>query len=792
MLLYNSNQIGGALDSIKVFERYGEKLKEKLKRDHSFHKTIDIDTLNELPINFILASNINENDKEGEYLEWIVNSYINDGIKRYEDLLSRVKPSLIKYKYLLTNKKLSTIVDKWNNERDINTYCGISGCDKIIINKQGHEKIFKKIGLETLLDKYKDEIDQIDHIDEKNKKPSEIYYQGENIKVYVPRTEEESIHLGAGTKWCTAAKNDNMFNDYNEQGDLYIIVPKNPTHVGEKYQLFFSHNYDEDKDEDDDYDYEDQYMDENDKDITLNDLLKKYPEIINIIPFSYLILYLQKKEFIEWLEKVNKILNFGYINNKILSKAIEYKLDIKILKTLLEKMDDLGENIKTDQLKIKYMDINCVKLLLKHGVKLTPEIFYEAIVNNKPDIVNLCIENGVKPSPEIFYEAIKNNMSDIVELCIQNGIKPSVSTINMAIKNNMPDLVELCLENKIIDANYLFNVLITINNFVLVKLYLEMCLKYGLKVDKHQMLKIKNIDLLKILIENYNLHVDLEILNHILKSLKLNYIRLNPSSYLNDKNYNLINFILKKGIIPNQLSLTLAIETYNHHIISSIISIIKPTINDFNKVLESVDNNNKESLLVLFLHHNKEIIPNSDSLLILYDQKHIIHKNVKDLILNHKDKKIYSTYLDNFIIKNMDKHLIIYLLEHGIVTYNVTLLDRIYEYINEINSFNSNIIKYIIEIGYTGKKISQIPMKNSGVNLFIYHEYMKYIIENKPLGINTYRYDCLLLSLNNLNDILKRVNLLNINGNPISSLTKNQICHYFDKNIEESQRVFIS
>ena len=55
--------------------------------------------------------------------------------------------------------------------------------------------------------------------------------------IIVPHTEEASCYYGKGTQWCTAANNgNNMFEYYNDNGNLYININK-LTH--EKYQFHF-------------------------------------------------------------------------------------------------------------------------------------------------------------------------------------------------------------------------------------------------------------------------------------------------------------------------------------------------------------------------------------------------------------------------------------------------------------------------------------------------------------------------------------------------------------------------
>lgn len=55
-----------------------------------------------------------------------------------------------------------------------------------------------------------------------------------NFKVIIPETEEAACLYGAGTKWCTAAKENNMFSEYSKQGPLFVII----ANIGGKQRKF--------------------------------------------------------------------------------------------------------------------------------------------------------------------------------------------------------------------------------------------------------------------------------------------------------------------------------------------------------------------------------------------------------------------------------------------------------------------------------------------------------------------------------------------------------------------------
>ena len=64
---------------------------------------------------------------------------------------------------------------------------------------------------------------------------SKVLYNGPLGQLAIPETEEASCELGRGTKWCTAARENNMFDYYSEEAPLYVWRDKN----GEKYQFHF-------------------------------------------------------------------------------------------------------------------------------------------------------------------------------------------------------------------------------------------------------------------------------------------------------------------------------------------------------------------------------------------------------------------------------------------------------------------------------------------------------------------------------------------------------------------------
>jgi hypothetical protein len=64
-----------------------------------------------------------------------------------------------------------------------------------------------------------------------------ILYKGEYGQLLVPLTVEASCKVGSGTKWCTAAKKENMFIKYSEKAPLYVWIDYK--RGKKKYQFHF-------------------------------------------------------------------------------------------------------------------------------------------------------------------------------------------------------------------------------------------------------------------------------------------------------------------------------------------------------------------------------------------------------------------------------------------------------------------------------------------------------------------------------------------------------------------------
>ena len=102
----------------------------------------------------------------------------------------------------------------------------------------------------------------------KQKQEADKVYEDKDWIVVIPRTKEAAKLYGKGTKWCTAAENHNMFDRYNPDGPLYIIIPKH--NDKKKWQFHFE---------------SDQFMDERDEQIPSIEQLSYYGNTEGLFKF---------------------------------------------------------------------------------------------------------------------------------------------------------------------------------------------------------------------------------------------------------------------------------------------------------------------------------------------------------------------------------------------------------------------------------------------------------------------------------------------------------------------------
>ena len=189
----------------------------------------------------------------GKYVKWIANLYKNGKWK--EGDAPETKTALT----ILTKHGTKLPQDK----RDVNRYTSVG-------------ELYDAVkGFEST--------DTQSEAERKSKEGAEKVYEDSDWTVVIPHTEEAAKLYGANARWCTAAENNNMFDYYNNQGPLYIIMAK---HSNAKWQFHFPTG---------------QFMDSRD---------------IQIPSVSQLEMYGDTEKLFNWLETIDKKLTL-FPNRKI-------------------------------------------------------------------------------------------------------------------------------------------------------------------------------------------------------------------------------------------------------------------------------------------------------------------------------------------------------------------------------------------------------------------------------------------------------------------------------------------
>lgn len=165
--------------------------------------------------------------KNKQFTQWAVQRY-HEGKFRQEDA-PRIHTALSNFQ--THQKKLP--------HKDINQYKSLSDVEKAVEPHLG-----------TLSGKQEKKLVKSEGAD--------LVHENEHATVHRLKTKEAACAYGAGTKWCTAAHNNNMFDHYHKEGPLYVVQGKND---GRKFQFHAPSN---------------QFMDEHDDPVNVHEVAKKY------------------------------------------------------------------------------------------------------------------------------------------------------------------------------------------------------------------------------------------------------------------------------------------------------------------------------------------------------------------------------------------------------------------------------------------------------------------------------------------------------------------------------------
>ena len=189
-------------------QKLGDKLLLAAKKDRNQNIDVVLSTLEQI-----------DPTRNKQYTEWLCKQYINNQF-RLEDA-NRVSDVLQKFESIKSRLQ----------QKDINRYTFYSL----------DELMDKEYNVNLNTDTNKDNKDNKDTNKDTNTDTfpvvpnSKVLYSGPLGQLAIPETEEASCELGRGTKWCTAARENNMYDQYSAVSPLYVWRDKN----GKKYQFFF-------------------------------------------------------------------------------------------------------------------------------------------------------------------------------------------------------------------------------------------------------------------------------------------------------------------------------------------------------------------------------------------------------------------------------------------------------------------------------------------------------------------------------------------------------------------------
>jgi hypothetical protein len=224
----------------------GQQLLGRLENDNSVDSDYDLDLSDESELQEFISRKLEQVEKADptpnkQYTEWLVRRYIDGSISRFEDALSTWADFLHEYHTLKIHRQLPQQI------ADINRFKGRDSALRLMLR------------INTLYDEFQTARNEKEVMPKGDAK--EILNNSE-VRIIIPNDEASACYYGQGTRWCTAAKNNNMFGGYSSHNHpLFILLPKNPTHDGEKYQVHLREN---------------EWMDEEDTEVGAQEVIERF------------------------------------------------------------------------------------------------------------------------------------------------------------------------------------------------------------------------------------------------------------------------------------------------------------------------------------------------------------------------------------------------------------------------------------------------------------------------------------------------------------------------------------
>ena len=343
-----------------------------------------------------------KNEVNDNFIQKLVEIYLSGNLGEPNSIEN--KESFIKNMQL--NILLNNNLDEQGNKQGMN----ITNIDSFRTLKnfiETKEEIIKSIN-ERKKQKEEERVYEKTLLEGKGGYNVDILLDKPNVKVYHPLTELGAKYYGRRTKWCTAARNNNMFNHYNSIGPMYIIeVYKDNSKKVVKYQIHYRAG---------------QYMNSEDKEQDLENIINE----INDQDFNNILGNILKKEIISEINTVIKNIS----NNKLIFNENQrlFKIQFRLINGILPSI------LKSDYEINKLLNDLFDKLVNLHTLKFDSE-FNQPLDNYLDKLVNLqTLQFGYD-----FNQPLGNSLDKLVNLqTLKFG-----SAFNKLLGNSLDKLVNL-------------------------------------------------------------------------------------------------------------------------------------------------------------------------------------------------------------------------------------------------------------------------------------------------------------------------------------------------------------
>jgi hypothetical protein len=326
-----------------LIDHYGVSLIERLKQETVLAQEASANFLmgsSLTPQESVLKFSLSDPSLNKSATQWLITTYLNDGF-RFEDLLgdntSKVHNTLVQFG--LYRGKLPVSARSLNQYK---TLADVYASIKQFIPRENEDLTLSGKALKR---------------SEREKAHQEtefIHQDDKGLTLVSPKTEFASKWWGKGTQWCTASDNNNMFEHYNKQAPLLILIMSN----GDKLQLHVGK-------------YEVQFMDAQDNLVSGQYIAHHWDVLKSIMVFNIKqnseILKLIPEELLDrelCLEAVKKDgMSLGYVPRKLRDRELcqeavrQNGLSLKHIPELLRDREMCHEATRQDGMALRFVPI---------------------------------------------------------------------------------------------------------------------------------------------------------------------------------------------------------------------------------------------------------------------------------------------------------------------------------------------------------------------------------------------------------------------------------------------------